>query len=97
MAFVDGRPAEAVDAIREATGGLDALGQLFDAAEMAVDAAILMPGDPEIRRIAEEHRSVLESVGARPDIERLDAALASVPIASPAATAIRVEAQPSGS
>ena len=97
VAFVDGRPAEAVSAIREATSGLDALGQPFDAAEMAVDAVILMPGDPEIRRIAEEHRSVLESVGARPDIERLDAALASMPIASPAATAIRVEAQPSGS
>ena len=52
-------------AIREATSGLDALGQPFDAAEMAVDALILMPADPEIRRLAEEHRSVLESVGAR--------------------------------
>ena len=64
---------------------------------MAIDAVILMPGDPEIRLIAEEHRSVLESVGARPDIERLDAALASMPFASPAATVIRVEAQPPGS
>ena len=97
VAFVDGRPAEAVSAIREATSGLDALGQPFDAAEMAVDAVILMPGDPEIRRIAEEHRSVLESVGARPDIERLDAALASKPLASPAAAAVAVEAPTSGS
>ena len=54
------------DAIREATTGLDALGQPFDAAEVAVDALILMSGDPEIRRIAAEHRSVFESVGARP-------------------------------
>jgi tetratricopeptide (TPR) repeat protein len=97
VAFVDGRPAEAVSAIREATSGLDALGQPFDAAEMAVDAVILMPGDSEIRRIAEEHRSVLESVGARPDIERLDAALAATPVASPAAAAIAVEAPTSGS
>jgi len=89
VAFVDGRPAEAVIAIREAISGLDALGQPFDAAEIAVDAVILMPGDPEVRRIAE--------VGARPDIERLDEALGSMPLASPASTAIRVEAQPSGS
>jgi len=97
LAFVDGRPGEAVILIREAIGGLDTLGQPFDAAEMALDAAILLPGDPEIRRIAEEHRSVLESVGARPDLERLDKALGSTPLASPASAAIRVEAQPSGS
>ncbi len=97
VAFVDGRPAEAVDAIREATSGLDALGQPFDAAEMALDAVILMPADPEIRRIAAEHRSVFESVGAQPELARLDEALGSMPIASPAATAIRVEAQTPGS
>ena len=97
VAFVDGRPAEAVDAIREATSGLDALGQLFDAAEMALDAVILMPDDPEIRRIAAEHRSVLESVGARPDLARLDEALGSMPLGSPASKAIRVEAPTSGS
>ena len=97
VAFVDGRPAEAVDAIREATSGLDALGQPFDAAEMALDAVILMPANPEIRRIAAEHRSVFESVGAQPELARLDEALGSMPIASPAATAIRVEAQTPGS
>ena len=97
VAFVDGRPAEAVEALREAINGLDALGQPFDAAEMALDALILMPGEPEVRRIAAEHRSVLESVRARPELERLDEALGSMPLASPAATAIRVEASASGS
>ena len=97
MAFVDGRPAEAVEAIREATSGLDALGQPFDAAEMALDAVILMPDDPEIRRIAAEHRSVFESVGALPELERLDEALGSPPLGSPASAAVRVEAPTSGS
>ena len=63
---------------------------------MAVDAAILMPGDPTVRRLAEEHRPVLESVGAQPILARLDAALASMPLTSPAATAIPVEAPTSG-
>ena len=97
VAFVDGQPTEAVNAIREAVSGLDTLGQPFDAAEMALDAVILMPGEPEIRRIAGEHRSVLESVDARPELERLDEALGSMPLTSPATAAIRVEAPTSGS
>ena len=73
IAFVDGRTADAVDAFREAIKALDQLGQPFDAAEMAIDAVILMPDDPDVRRIAEEHRAVLEQVGARPFLARLDA------------------------
>ena len=90
-AFLDGRTDDARDALRDAIGTLDRLGLPFDAAELAVDAAILMPADPEIRRIAEEHRPVLERVGARPILARLDAALASTPVAAPSATAIPVE------
>ena len=53
--------------------------------------------DPTIRRLAEEHRPVLEWVGARPILARLDAALASMPLASPASAAIHVEAPTAGS
>jgi hypothetical protein len=63
----------------------------MEAAEMAVDAAILLPADPEVRRMAAEHRPLLEELRARPILERLDAALASVPATSRAAAAIPVE------
>ena len=85
------------DAIRESIQGLDALGQYFDAAEMALDALILMLSDPEIRRLAEERRPVFERVGARQLLAKLDATLESMPLASPAAAAIAVEAPTSGS
>ena len=97
IAFVDGRTAAAVESVGRLIEALDQLGQPFDAAEMAVDAAILMPGEPTVRRMAEEHRPVLESVGARPILARLDAALASVPQVSPASTAIPVESPTSRS
>ena len=97
MAFVDGRHAAAVDAIRESTIGLDALGQLFDAAEMALDAVILMPDDPEIRRIAEDIDPFLNRSARGLTLARLDATLESMPLASPAAAAIAVEAPTSGS
>ena len=75
IAFVDGRTAAAVDSFRRSIEALDQLGQPFDAAEMAIDAAILMPGDPTVRRMAEEHRPVLERVGASAFLARLDEAL----------------------
>ncbi len=91
IAFVDGHTADAVDILRNSIASLDRLGQTYDAAEMAADAAILMPADPEIRRLAETYRPLLEEVGARPVLARLDAALASVPAASRPRTAIPVE------
>ena len=94
IAFVDGRRADTVEAFRGGVDILDRLDQPFDAAEMALDAVILMPADPEIRRLAEAHRVVLESVGAHPSLERLDAALGSMSLASSAAAAITVEAGP---
>ena len=97
IAVADGRTAAAIDAFRGFIAVFDQLGQPFDAAEMAVDAAILMPGDPTIRRMAEEHRPILELVGARPILlARLDAALASMPLASPASAAIHAEAPTAG-
>ena len=97
VAFADGRTAEAIEAVREAVTTLTSLGQHFDAAELAVDAAILMPAEPEIRRLADEHRPLLEAVGARPSLARLDAALASTPHAGQAASPIAVESPSSTS
>ena len=97
-AFVEGRTGGAVDALRGSIEALDRLGQQFDAAEMAVDAAILMPDDPTVRRMAEEHRPVLERVGARAFLAGLDQAMGSMPLRlAGSSTAIPVEAPSSGS
>jgi hypothetical protein len=87
VAAVDGRTAEAVAALRDAVSRLAALDQHFDAAEMAVFATILLPSHPEIRRLAEEHRPLLEELRARPYLERLDAALAAESSPAPSRTA----------
>ncbi len=97
VAFAEGRTEAAREAIREAIQGLDELGQHFDAAEMALDAVILMPSDPVIRRLAEDRRPVLERVGARQVLAKLDATLELMPLSSPASAAIPVESPASGS
>jgi class 3 adenylate cyclase/predicted ATPase len=48
----------------------------FVAASVALDAAILLPGDPEIRSRAEWAREVFSRIGARPFLQRLEQALA---------------------
>jgi class 3 adenylate cyclase/tetratricopeptide (TPR) repeat protein len=97
LEFLDGRTPEAVALVRESIEALDRMGAEFDAAEMAVDAVAIMPAEPEVRRLAEHYRPVLERVGARPYLERLDADLASAPLAVPASTPIPVESPTSGS
>ena len=97
IAFLDGRTTEARDSIRHAVDTLDRLRQVFDAAEVALDAVIFMPSDPEIRRLAEAHRPIFERVGARPLIAKLDEVLAAASLRPSAAAAIPVETPSSGS
>jgi hypothetical protein len=59
--------------------------QHYVAARVDVNAAILLPGEPEVRAWAEATRPLLEELRARPYLERLDAALAEGE-SSPAAT-----------
>jgi len=96
-AYVDGHTGDAVESVRESIASFQRLEQPFDAAELAVDAAILMPSELEIRRLAEEQRPLLEELRARPLLERLDAALDAKPLPSPATSAIAVETPSSGS
>ena len=96
IAFVDGDIVEGRTAIREAVAALDRLGQPFDAAEIALDALVLAPSDPELRTLAEEHRLVFERVGARPYLTKLDELAGPMPLGAPAATPIKVEAPTSG-
>ena len=53
------------------------LGCDFDLALCAIDMATLLgPGHPEVVAAADEARTILERIGARPFVDRLDAAMA---------------------
>jgi hypothetical protein len=53
------------------------LGCAWDEAITGVDMALLLePADPEVRAVADRSREILVGLGARPFVERLDAAMA---------------------
>jgi hypothetical protein len=76
VAALEGRAADAVAALRDARNAMRQMQQHYVAARMDVNAAILLPGEPEVRAWAEATRPLLEELRARPYLERLDAALA---------------------
>ena len=84
-AAIDGRAADAIAAFREARASLIRMGVVFDAATVAIQAVILLPGDPEARAWATESRPLLEELRAQGSLARLDAALAAgEPVSDPA-------------
>ena len=82
VAALEGHPAEAIAGFHDARGRLERLEQMFEAACYVVDAAVLLPGEPDVRAWAAEVRPLLEQVRARPFLDRLDEALASAPEAA---------------
>ena len=79
MAALEGRTADAIAAFRQARQIYVDHEQLFAAAQLAVDAAILLPAETEVRSWAAEARPLLVELRAQPYLERLDEALASAP------------------
>jgi len=80
VAALDGRPEEAAAAFSDAITRLRSLGQMFAAAATgAIDAAVVLPGDPKVRALAEEARPLLVELRARPYLDKLDEALAASP------------------
>jgi hypothetical protein len=77
VAALEGRTADALAGFRTVRTTLDRLQQHFDAAQRAVDAAVLLPDEPEVRAWADEVRPLLEDLRARPYLAKLDEALAS--------------------
>ena len=75
---------EAVSGFLDVDARMRNLEQFFDAAEFAVDAAVLLPDNPEIRALVERARPLLVELRAKPLLDRLDAALAG---ASPVSSA----------
>ncbi|MGH2418746.1 MAG: hypothetical protein ACRDFY_10470, partial [Candidatus Limnocylindria bacterium] len=84
IAALEGRTAEALAGFRDARARLLRLEQHFDLACWVVDAAVLLPDEPEVRAWAAETRLLLEELRAQPYLDRLDAALGSAPGSSPA-------------
>ena len=78
VAALEGRAADALAAFRESRAVSLALEQSFDAATVVVNAAQLLPDEPEVRGWAVEARELLETMRARPWLDRLDAALKQV-------------------
>jgi class 3 adenylate cyclase/tetratricopeptide (TPR) repeat protein len=77
IAALEDRAADALAMYREALRGWDELGLPWDFALCAIDMAMrLDPGEAEVAAAGARARTVLEQLGARPYIERLDAALA---------------------
>jgi hypothetical protein len=77
LAALDGRVREALVMYRDALRAWRDLGLLYDEAVTGMDMVILLdPGDAEVRAAAEASRGILERLGARPLLERLDTELA---------------------
>ena len=80
---------------REALRGWRATHAVWDEALTGLDMALLLdPADPEVAAVIESTREILERLGAKPYLERLNAAAAQRPkagsrssTASPAAAA----------
>lgn len=85
LAALEGRTADALPLYREALRGWRDLGLPWDEALTGIDMATLLePSEPEVRTTAESAREILIRLGAKPFLQRLDAAMArSTSAASP--------------
>jgi class 3 adenylate cyclase/tetratricopeptide (TPR) repeat protein len=78
VAAREGRPSEAMTLYADALGAWRALGQVWDEALTGLDAVTLLdPGLPQVAAIGQSTRQILERLGARPYLERLDRVLTS--------------------
>jgi class 3 adenylate cyclase/predicted ATPase len=86
LAALEGRPDEALGTYRRALESWRDLGLPWDEALCAIGMATLLdPAQPEVRAAAEVAREILVRLGARPFLERLDAAMARSISVAPAA------------
>jgi class 3 adenylate cyclase/tetratricopeptide (TPR) repeat protein len=80
LAALEGRPEEAHRHYAEALDGWREARMVWDEALTGIDmATVLDPADPKVRAVAARTREILERLGAKPFIERLDAALSRSP------------------
>jgi class 3 adenylate cyclase len=80
IAALEGRTAEALAGYREVFAGWRALNLAWDEALAVIDAVMLVGADTaEVRTAADWARATLTRLGAKPYLERLEAALAGGP------------------
>src|SRR5437899_12619972 len=88
LAAAEGRRAESLAMYRDALRRWRDLGLVFDEALACIDMATLLDTDePEVRAAAQSARAILERLGAKPLLARLEAAMqrtSSVPKPEPA-------------
>jgi hypothetical protein len=82
LAAIDGQAAEASSGFVAVHAGLTDLGQHYEAAQSVIHALTLMPDASALRAIAVAARPMLETLRARPLLDRLDAALAAGSVAA---------------
>jgi hypothetical protein len=90
LAAMERRPADALGQYREALRGWHDLGLAWDEALTGIDMATLLePSEPEVRSAAESAREILARLGAKPFLQRLDAAMARSTLAEGPTTTAR--------
>ena len=83
LAAADGRQAESLAMYRDALRRWRELGLVFDEALTFIDMATLLDADDaEVRAAADSARAILERLGAKPLLARLEAAMARPPSAA---------------
>jgi class 3 adenylate cyclase/tetratricopeptide (TPR) repeat protein len=77
LAALDASVADAIAAYRDALRGWGDLGLPWDEALTGLDMALLLgPAEPDVGRASERARDIFVQLGARPFLERLEAAMA---------------------
>ena len=77
MLLLDGRADEAASSYQDCAHAFKDLGCPFDLALLQLDFVTLAPDHLEARAGADEAREIFERLGAKPFLERLEAALSS--------------------
>ena len=84
LAALTGRAGDALGEYRDAMRAWRDLGLAWDEALCAIGMATLLdPAEPEVLAAAESGREILARLGARPFLDRLEAAMSRVPAAAP--------------
>ena len=92
IAALEGHQADAIQGFLDGLRQLGALGYEFDVARVALDFVLLVgPDIPEARAAGEQARVIFERVGAKPYLERLDAAMARATPSQSESTAASVD------
>ena len=89
IAALEGSPAEALLLFRDALRGWRQTHAVWDEALTGIDMATLLdPAEPEVAATIKSTREILERLGAKPYLERLNAAVAGKSAAAPKSSSV---------